>query len=55
MQDPIGGRSANHVARVTISGVVTDNADLLKRLDEIRKSNRAQALIVRLESPGGTS
>ncbi len=55
VQDPIGGRSTDHIARVTISGVVTDNSELLKRLEEIRKSNRAQALIVRLESPGGTS
>ncbi len=55
VQDPIGGRSTDHVARVTISGLVTDNSELLKRLDDIRKNDRAKALIVRLESPGGTS
>ncbi len=53
--DPIGGRSTDHVARVTISGVITDNTELLKRLDAIRKNNRAKALIIRLQSPGGTS
>ncbi len=55
VQDPIGGRSTDHVARVTISGLVTDNSELLKRLEDIRKNDRAKALIVRLESPGGTS
>ena len=53
--DPIGGKSAEHVARVTISGVITDNTELIERLDSIRKNDRAKALIVRLESPGGTS
>ncbi|WP_136657592.1 signal peptide peptidase SppA [Nitratireductor sp. XY-223] len=53
--DPIGGKSTAHVARVTISGVITDNAELIERLDTIRQSDRAKALIVRLQSPGGTS
>lgn len=53
--DPIGGKSSDHIARVTISGVITDDSELIKRLDDIRKNNRAKALIVRLESPGGTS
>ena len=53
--DPLGNRSTAHVARVTISGLITDNEALLRRLDDIRESSRAKALIVRLESPGGTS
>jgi protease-4 len=53
--DSIGGKSAAHVARVTISGVITDDSELIERLGNIRKSDRAKALIVRLESPGGTS
>lgn len=53
--DPIGGKSADHVARVTISGMVLDDNELLERLETIRKSDRAKALIVRLESPGGSS
>ncbi len=54
-QDPLSGKSSAHVARVTISGVIVDNGELLQRLEEIRKSDRVKALIVRLESPGGTS
>ncbi|MCR9137270.1 MAG: signal peptide peptidase SppA [Alphaproteobacteria bacterium] len=53
--DPLGGKSSDHVARVTISGVITDNDELLQRLEDIRKNSRVKALIVRLESPGGTS
>lgn len=54
-QDPLSGKSSDHVARITISGVITDNDELLQRLEEIRKNSRVKALIVRLESPGGTS
>jgi len=53
--DPIGSKSSAHIARVTISGVITDDAELVRRLETIRKNDRAKALIVRLESPGGTS
>lgn len=53
--DPLGGKSSDHVARITISGVITDNDELLQRLEAIRKNDRVKALIVRLESPGGTS
>ncbi|MEM6461800.1 MAG: signal peptide peptidase SppA [Pseudomonadota bacterium] len=53
--DPIGSRSTDHIARVTISGVIRDNSELIERLETIRKSDRVKALIVRLESPGGTS
>ncbi len=53
--DPTSGKSSDHVARVTISGLITDNSELIRRLDDIRKNDRAKALIVRLESPGGTS
>ncbi len=53
--DPIGGRSTAHIARVMISGVITDDSELIERLETIRKSDRVKALIVRLESPGGTS
>ena len=53
--DPIGSKSSAHIARVTISGVITDDAELIRRLETIRNNDRAKALVVRLESPGGTS
>ncbi|MEX3011224.1 signal peptide peptidase SppA [Hoeflea sp. TYP-13] len=53
--DSIAGKSTAHIARVTISGVITDDTEMIERLETIRKSDRVKALIIRLESPGGTS
>jgi protease IV len=44
-----------HIARVTISGVITDDTELLDRLDRIAKDDSAKALIVSISSPGGTT
>ena len=46
---------SDHVARVTISGVIQDDKELLERLDRIAKNSRARALIVSISSPGGTT
>ena len=48
-------RLSNHIARISIEGVVTDDDDLLERLEEIRDSNSVQALIVDIDTPGGTT
>ncbi|MEO4044039.1 signal peptide peptidase SppA [Hoeflea sp. CAU 1731] len=53
--ETIGGKASPHIARVTISGVITDNQELQKRLDTIAKNDNVQAVILRLNSPGGTS
>lgn len=49
------GPGADHVARVTISGVIQDDRELLERLDKIAKSKTAKALVVSISSPGGTT
>lgn len=46
---------APHVAHVTISGLITDNTELLERLADIEKSDSAKALIVSISSGGGTT
>ena len=46
---------SDHGARVTISGVIQDDKELLERLDRIAKNSRARALIVSISSPGGTT
>ncbi len=53
--DPISGKSTDHVARVSISGVINDDSELLERLEAIRKNDHVKALVVRLSSPGGTA
>jgi len=49
------GAAVPHVARVEISGLITDDRELLERLDRIADSNQAKALIVSISSPGGTT
>jgi protease-4 len=44
-----------HVARVEISGMITDNTELLERLDKIANNDQVKAVIVSISSPGGTT
>ncbi|CVI56518.1 proteinase IV [Agrobacterium tumefaciens str. Cherry 2E-2-2] len=44
-----------HIARVEVSGLITDNTELLERLDKIAKSENVKGLIVSISSPGGTT
>jgi len=44
-----------HVARVEISGLITDNTELLERLDKIANNDQVKAVIVSISSPGGTT
>ncbi len=43
-----------HIARLTISGVITDDRDLLKLVREVAASS-ASAAILSIDSPGGTT
>ncbi|WP_160007054.1 signal peptide peptidase SppA [Rhizobium sp. 18055] len=52
------GDAANrrpHVAHVTISGLITDDTELLDRLAEIKDNEAVKALVVSISSPGGTT
>ncbi|WJH42038.1 signal peptide peptidase SppA [Aliirhizobium terrae] len=49
------GSAAPHIARVRIAGMITDDRELLERLDRIAESSQAKALIVSISSPGGTT
>lgn len=44
-----------HVARVKISGIITEDREQLKLLDKLAKSTTARAVIVHINSPGGTT
>jgi protease-4 len=50
-----GGLSGPHVAQIRISGMITDDKELLERLDRIAKSSQVKALVVSISSPGGTT
>ncbi len=48
----LGGR--DYVARLTIKGIITQRPDQDDALDKLLRDGHAKALIVRIDSPGGT-
>ena len=44
-----------HIARVTISGVITDDLKMRELLEKIGKASQVKAVILRINSPGGTT
>ncbi len=44
-----------HVARVDLTGVIVDNREQIELLDRVARSRSARALIVSIDSPGGTT
>jgi protease IV len=49
----IVAQSSPHVARITVGGLIRNDRDRLKMLDDIEKSG-AKAVIIAIDSPGGT-
>ncbi len=47
--------ASKHIARVSISGAITENRDQLKLLKKLAEDDKATAVIVHVDSPGGTS
>ncbi len=43
-----------HVARLTIAGVITEDRKLVEAIDALAKDSHARALVVMIDSPGGT-
>lgn len=48
-------RTRAHVARVSISGLIQDDRELLERLQRIADNDSVKALVVTISSPGGTT
>ena len=44
-----------HIARVTVSGIIQDDREQQKMLDEIAENSQVRAVILRINSPGGTT
>jgi protease-4 len=49
-----GGAGA-YIARVTISGLIRDDEERVQQLERLAKSSTARAVIVHVDSPGGTT
>ncbi|TYR29637.1 signal peptide peptidase SppA [Mesorhizobium microcysteis] len=55
MRDRVGGASINHIAKVKIEGTITEDDELLRRLERIGEADRVQGVILSINSPGGTT
>lgn len=53
--EDLAGTAGNHIAKVKIEGTITEDEDLLERLDKIRKSPAVKGVILSIDSPGGTT
>jgi protease IV len=47
--------AGSYIARVTIKGLIRDDEERVKELDKLAQSSRARAVIVHVDSPGGTT
>ena len=56
-QDLVGsaGSILPHVARVTVSGLITEDRKTLELIDKVAKSDQVKAVILDINSPGGTT
>ena len=45
----------DHIARIHIDGLITGDEATLNLLDDLAKSNRVKGVIIRIDSPGGTT
>jgi protease IV len=49
------GTTSPHVARLFVNGLITGSDDLLGRVRAIGKDDNAKAMLIRIDSPGGTT
>lgn len=53
--DRFGPKTGPHVARITVSGTITENRRMLEMIEEARLSESVKGVIVTINSPGGTT
>lgn len=53
--DDFAGASVDHIAKVRIEGTITEDEELIKRLETIRESSTVKGVILSIDSPGGTT
>jgi len=51
----LAGTGVPHIAKVRIEGTITEDDELLERLETIRKSASVKGVILSVDSPGGTT
>jgi protease-4 len=50
-----GFARGDHIAKVRVEGTITEDEELIGRLEKIRKSNSVKGVILAIDSPGGTT
>ncbi len=55
MPDGLIGTRQAHIARVSLNGLIVEDRDFQEMLEGIAKARSAKALIVAIDSPGGTT
>jgi protease-4 len=53
--DEFTGTAGTHIAKVKIEGTITEDEELLERLEKIRQSPSVAGVILQIDSPGGTT
>lgn len=48
-------RRSDHIARIDISGIITDDQQLINLIAEAADNDAAKAMVIRISSPGGTT
>ena len=48
-------QSSNHIARVNISGVITNDKPMLDLLEDLKEKDQVKAVILDISSPGGST
>ena len=53
--DSYGQVATSHIAKIRIDGTITEDEELLERLEQIRTSDAVKGVILSIDSPGGTT
>ena len=54
-REPLAAFGSDHIARITVSGFIGDNRKRHELLEKLRKNPHVKAVIVSVDSPGGTT
>jgi protease-4 len=55
LREDFGGAAADHIAKIRIDGTITEDEELLERLEKVRESRSVKGVILSIDSPGGTT
>ncbi len=48
-------KASPHIARISISGFITENKKLIAIIDKVRENKKVKGAIIRIDSPGGVT